>query len=158
MSTLTENLLVAIYYFCLYSYDPYVLRIEICASLLGVMLSLIFLHGQHKFDGAYRQNKGWDRKTAVLRGTVFIDVPWWLRYFTYNIEYHHVHHLDSSIPGYQLRQIGEPDLENCGVARTTLWDIIRDSYAERSVFDETLQQFVSPKMNTEIDPRTTKRP
>ena len=37
-----------------------------------------------------------------LKGASYIKVPWFFRFFTFGIEYHHIHHLNARIPGYYL--------------------------------------------------------
>ena len=37
----------------------------------------------------------------------FIQIPKYLQYFTAGIEYHHIHHMTTSIPGYKLKEYHE---------------------------------------------------
>ena len=39
-----------------------------------------------------------------LKGASYIKVPWFFRFFTFGIEYHHIHHLNARIPGYYLQE------------------------------------------------------
>ena len=69
------------------------------AALVGVLLFYV----QHQFDPAHwRRDEDWDYYTAAIEGSSFLDLPWPLRWFTANIGYHHIHHLDSRIPYYAL--------------------------------------------------------
>jgi omega-6 fatty acid desaturase (delta-12 desaturase) len=68
-----------------------------------------------------------------MAGSSFYDLPRVLHWFTGNIGYHHIHHLDVRIPNYRLRDCFEssPRLRaaprltlasSLGCARLKLWD------------------------------------
>jgi hypothetical protein len=44
---------------------------------------------------------------VYLLGSSFIQIPYLLKYFTMGIEYHHIHHTNAKIPGYNLQQYHE---------------------------------------------------
>lgn len=69
------------------------------AHLFGLWLFYI----QHQFDDVqWERGEVWDYKTAALTGCSFLKLPRLLQWFTGNIGYHHVHHLSSRIPNYNL--------------------------------------------------------
>ena len=49
----------------------------------------------------------WDRYAAAFDGSSFLQVPPLLKFFTLGIEYHHIHHFRTRIPGYMLRKCHE---------------------------------------------------
>ncbi|MFZ0282703.1 MAG: fatty acid desaturase, partial [Bacteroidales bacterium] len=58
---------------------------------------------QHQFDDvAWVRGNDWDYKTAAFTGSSFLKFPPVLQWFTGNIGFHHVHHLSSMIPNYNL--------------------------------------------------------
>ena len=59
---------------------------------------------QHQFEGVYwaRTNQ-WDPLRAAFEGSSFYKLPTVLRWFTGNIGYHFVHHLQYGIPNYRLK-------------------------------------------------------
>jgi len=58
---------------------------------------------QHQFGEVFwDRNSKWDYKTAALEGSAFLKFPAILQWFTGNIGFHHVHHLSSMIPNYNL--------------------------------------------------------
>ena len=80
------------------------LTIHAVAGAIGVWL----FYSQHQFDGAYWQRASdWDFVTAALRGSAFLKLPRILQWFTGNIGFHHIHHLDSRIPNYHLQACHE---------------------------------------------------
>lgn len=73
-------------------------------SIAGSM-GLLFFTIQHNFESSYASNTtDWDYCEGALKGTSFLTFPRWLNWFSADIAYHHVHHLNSSIPNYQLKE------------------------------------------------------
>jgi omega-6 fatty acid desaturase (delta-12 desaturase) len=67
---------------------------------VGVWLFYI----QHQFDDvSWERQEEWDYKTAAITGCSFLKLPAVFQWFTGNIGYHHVHHLSSRIPNYNLQ-------------------------------------------------------
>ena len=61
---------------------------------------MMLFHTQHAFNPAYvKTGKDWSFRDAALIGSSFISVvPWWFRWATFGIEYHHIHHLSTKVP------------------------------------------------------------
>jgi len=77
------------------------LPIMIVASIAGVWLFSI----QHRFEHTlWSSGAAWNFSAAALRGSSHLDLPPILRWFTGNIGFHHVHHLNPRIPNYRLRE------------------------------------------------------
>ena len=81
----------------------YYISMYIC-SILGLML----FHIQHTYENSYisHDNK-WTKYDSALKGSSYIKIPYFLKWFTMGIEYHHIHHLNSNIPGYSLQKCHE---------------------------------------------------
>jgi acyl-lipid omega-6 desaturase (Delta-12 desaturase) len=81
-------------------------------TLLIIQLPLLYIshciglwlfYMQHQFDDvSWERNINWDYKTAAIKGSSFLKLPYILQWFTGNIGFHHVHHLSSKIPNYNL--------------------------------------------------------
>ncbi len=72
-----------------------------CAFSSAVGAYLFF--AQHTFPGAHvRPGRDWDYVYAALHSSSHIRMGRLMRWFTGNIGYHHVHHLNSKIPFYRL--------------------------------------------------------
>ena len=72
-----------------------------CAISSAVGAYLFF--AQHNFPGAkLRTGREWDYIFAALNSSSYIRMSRWMCWFTGNIGYHHVHHLNSKIPFYRL--------------------------------------------------------
>ena len=79
---------------------------------------------QHNFPTAkFRENEDWNYVQAALSSTSLMKMNPVMHWFTCNIGYHPVHHVNSRIPFYRLKEAfkGLPELE---VAPTTSWNPI----------------------------------
>jgi omega-6 fatty acid desaturase (delta-12 desaturase) len=71
------------------------------AASSGVWLFYV----QHQFEGVYwERGDEWDYTAAALQGSSFYKLPKILQWFSGNIGYHHIHHLSSRIPNYNLER------------------------------------------------------
>jgi omega-6 fatty acid desaturase (delta-12 desaturase) len=69
------------------------------ASTVGVWLFYV----QHNFEGTYWvRHADWDFIEAGLQGSSFYKLPALLQWFSGNIGFHHIHHLNARIPNYLL--------------------------------------------------------
>ena len=78
-------------------------------------------YAQHNFPSAkFSENHDWTYVNAALRSTSFMPMNPVMQWFTANIGYHHVHHVNSRIPFYRLKEVHDamPELHN---APTTSW-------------------------------------
>src|SRR4051812_6380627 len=61
---------------------------------------------QHNFPGVtFADNAGWTYEKAALESSSFMRTNWLMAWFTANIGYHHIHHLNSRIPFYRLPEV-----------------------------------------------------
>ena len=80
----------------------------LCSIIIGSSLGFMLFHNQHTFNTPYVvTHKEWNKKQSGLDGSSFIRVPWYLKYFTLGIEYHHIHHMNASVPGYKIQKLHE---------------------------------------------------
>lgn len=90
-----------ILYFICYQYE--VLLHYFCSYYITSVCGFLLFFNQHTFNPAYLVgNKEWTQQKSGLEGSSFIQIPHLLKYFTMGIEYHHIHHMNSKIPGYNI--------------------------------------------------------
>ena len=89
---------------------------------------------QHQFEGGYWARKDeWEPLRAAMEGSSFYKLPSILRWFSANIGYHHIHHLNANIPNYNLKKCYDaiPELQakepltiskSLSCSRLKLWD------------------------------------
>lgn len=72
------------------------------ASAIGSYL----FYAQHNFPSvSFRDNSCWTYDNAALESSSFMCTSSLMAWFTANIGYHHVHHLNSRIPFYRLPEV-----------------------------------------------------
>jgi omega-6 fatty acid desaturase (delta-12 desaturase) len=72
-------------------------------ALLAGAAGVWLFYVQHQFEDAYWQRGDeWSYADAALRGSSFLNLPAPLAWATGNIGYHHIHHLSSRVPFYNL--------------------------------------------------------
>ena len=113
---------------------PVFLLIELPIVVLGAAAGSWLFFVQHQFEETYWQpGKSWDFTCSALDGSSYYRLPGILRWFSGNIGYHHIHHLNSRIPNYNLPvcYAAEPALrqavtfgllESLKCASLKLWD------------------------------------
>jgi omega-6 fatty acid desaturase (delta-12 desaturase) len=102
----------------------------VVAGAVGIWLFYV----QHQFEDTYWQaHSAWRYEHAALEGSSYLKLPGVLRFFTGNIGFHHVHHLNVGIPNYNLptahngseRLQSVPELtlrQGLRATRLKLWD------------------------------------
>ena len=94
----------------------------VLAAAVGVWLFYV----QHQFDDTYWKSSGdWSYADAALRGSSYLKLPRILRFFTGNIGLHHVHHLSTRVPNYNLQRAHDENAIFHDVPTLSLWDGLR---------------------------------
>jgi omega-6 fatty acid desaturase (delta-12 desaturase) len=96
---------------------------------------------QHQFEGGYWARKSeWEPLRAAMEGSSHYDLPVVLRWFSGNIGYHHVHHLNPMIPNYELKNCYDsvPELQ----AKPSLTIIKSLQCFRLKLWDEDVQEMV----------------
>ncbi|MDB5394266.1 MAG: fatty acid desaturase [Rhodospirillales bacterium] len=107
--------------------------ITIIAATVGVWLFSL----QHRFENTlWARKDDWSAIDAALQGSSYLRLPRILQWFTGNIGFHHVHHLNPRVPNYRLERChnASADLQRAPVLslwsglkswRYALWDEAR---------------------------------
>lgn len=125
------------------------LGVIIAGDYLAMTAGTILFHWQHVYNPGYVRGKDdWNRLDASITGSSLLRIPACLRWVTLGIEYHHIHHLRITIPGYMLRRCHEeasPELwrdvtvlgpyEMWASLTYTLWDDTRGCYTTFAAAD-----------------------
>jgi len=73
-----------------------------------IVIAFWFFYVQHQHEDTYmRWTAKWDYLLAAIRGATFYRLPRFMHFLTGNIGFHHIHHLSSRIPNYNLRKCAE---------------------------------------------------
>ncbi|MFT6746168.1 MAG: omega-6 fatty acid desaturase (delta-12 desaturase) [Glaciecola sp.] len=99
------------------------------AYLLGVLLPFVIYGGlgsylfyaQHNYpDAKYKNKESWTYVHSALNSSSFMDLSPVLHWFTGNIGYHHIHHVNARIPFYNLPKVYKEMEEFQNPGTTTL--------------------------------------
>ena len=81
------------------------LIVQAIVTGVGGAIGVWMFYVQHQFEDAYwERHEDWDFTAAALQGASFYKLPRVLQWISGNIGYHHIHHLSSRIPNYNLER------------------------------------------------------
>ncbi len=140
-----NNLLIAVVYIGL-------------ALLLGVKKFLIiqfflvvgfgiiafwFFYVQHQHELSYKHwKKNWDYLLSAVKGSTYYKLPKAFQWLTGNIGIHHIHHLSSLIPNYNLEKcMREKPILTKYVTVVTFWESLK--MINNKLWDEDSERMVS---------------
>lgn len=108
------------------------------AGVLGIWL----FYMQHQFEGTYwRRHDEWGYVDSAMDGASYLRLPPVLQWFSGNIGFHHVHHLDPKIPYYYLPLCHRSHPLMARAPVLTVFDTIR--CFRHKLYDEDLGCMVS---------------
>jgi omega-6 fatty acid desaturase (delta-12 desaturase) len=109
------------------------------ASAIGCYL----FYAQHNFPGvSFNDKAGWTYEKAALESSSFMKTNRIMAWFTGNIGYHHIHHLNARIPFYRLPEVLKqmPELQTPKTTSLNPLEIIR--CLRLKVWDVEMQKLV----------------
>ena len=81
------------------------LVIQLSILYIAAISGLWLFYLQHQYeDVTWFRNKEWNFRTVALEGSSFVKFPKLLQWFSGNIGFHHIHHLNARIPNYYLNK------------------------------------------------------
>jgi len=79
------------------------LIIQLSILYIAAISGLWLFYLQHQYeDVTWFRTKDWNYRTVALEGSSFVKFPKLLQWFSGNIGFHHIHHLNARIPNYYL--------------------------------------------------------
>jgi len=85
-----------------------VLFIHGISLFTGELVGCLLFYVQHQYEEVYwAKGDHWDYNTAALDGCSYLKLPKVLQWFTGNIGFHHIHHLNHKVPNYNLEKCYE---------------------------------------------------
>jgi len=147
------GILVLLYFLNKYQILTHFLFSFYFSSILGILL----FFNQHTFNPAYVVgNEEWTQKNSGLEGSSFIQIPYLLKYFTMGIEYHHIHHMNSKIPGYNIQKYHEEVVSKSNIfdnivilnmqdCFNNLWLMLYDNENKKYITIEEAEQIIKTK-------------
>lgn len=105
---------------------PAFLLVHLPVVMIAASIGSWMFFVQHQYEDAYWQaHEQWNFQRAAIEGSSYFRLPPILQWFTGNIGFHHIHHLESGIPNYNLPlcHAALPELRR--VVTLSAWDGIR---------------------------------
>lgn len=88
-----------------FTFGPIALAVWLGSVVIGTSCGVLIPYVQHNFETVYWSRKpDLDFETAAMRGSAVLDFGWLFDLCTANIAYHDLHHLNASIPCYNLKR------------------------------------------------------
>jgi len=121
-------------------------------QFLIIQLMLVFFFGiiafwffyvQHQHEMAYKEWKdNWDFLMSAIKGASYYKLPKMWQWLTGNIGIHHIHHLSSLIPNYNLEKcMKENKILSKYVTTIGFWDSLRT--INNKLWDESQKKMIS---------------
>jgi omega-6 fatty acid desaturase (delta-12 desaturase) len=144
-SLLRHNLLLVGFYvglILLLGYKAFLL-IHLPIVLIFGIVAVWFFYVQHQHETTYKEWKDkWDYIRAAIQGSTFYNLPKMMHWLTGNIGYHHIHHLNSLVPNYELARCHHENPVLDEVAnKITFWQSLRCVF--NHLWDEDQQRMIS---------------
>ncbi len=96
------------------------------SAMLAGSAGIWLFYVQHQFEDTYWQRSdAWSYADAALRGSSYLRLPKLLQFMTGNIGLHHIHHLSSRVPNYNLQRAHDENTIFQDVPTLSLWDGLR---------------------------------
>ncbi len=123
---------------------PQMLLTQTLPHFITYAIGSYLFYAQHNFPGvAYNDKAGWTYEKAAMGSSSFLKTNRLMAWFTANIGFHHVHHLNAKIPFYRLPEAVRemPELQGAGTTSLHPRDIYR--CLRLKVWDVARQQMIS---------------
>ena len=114
-----------IYFF--FGFHDFLFAFMIPALISSAMGSYLF-YAQHNFpDATFEDKEGWTYIGAAMNSSSYMKMNRVMHWFTGNIGYHHIHHVNARIPFYRLPEIYKkiPAFQNSKDTSLSPLDIIK---------------------------------
>jgi acyl-lipid omega-6 desaturase (Delta-12 desaturase) len=101
-------------------------------------------YAQHNFPGVtFHDNGEWTYEGAALESSSYMKMGPVMNWFTGNIGYHHIHHINSRIPFYRLPEVMKafPEFQDPRITSLSISDIIK--CFRLKLWDPSAQKMIS---------------
>lgn len=119
------------------------LLVQTLPSLIAYGIGSYYFYAQHNFPGvSFHDRDGWTYEKAALESSSYMRMGPIMQWFSANIGFHHIHHLNDHIPFYRLPEVMQsmPELQNPKVTSLHPSDIL--ACLRLKVWDVQKQQMV----------------
>lgn len=116
--------------------------IQLSILYIAAISGLWLFYLQHQYeDVSWFRNNDWNFRTVALHGSSFVKFPKLLQWFSGNIGFHHIHHMNARIPNYNLNKCYRENTVFKEVKPVTFLMSLRS--LKLRLWDEQIQKMVS---------------
>ncbi|RMF28469.1 MAG: hypothetical protein D6765_05980 [Bacteroidetes bacterium] len=117
--------------------------VQLTVIAIFAVIAIWFFYVQHQHEETYKAWKeNWEYLLAAIKGSTYYKLPRVFQWLTGNIGFHHIHHLSSLIPNYNLEWCArENPILNRYVTVLTFRSSLKCIF--NSLWDEENQQMIS---------------
>lgn len=137
------HIALSVFIYNYFGADTYLFTILIPFTITCAIGSYLF-YAQHNFPGVvFNNNEDWTYEKAALDSSSYMKTGPIMEWFSGNIGYHHIHHLNARIPFYRLPEAYK-NIEELRMAKVTslkISDII--ACFKLKIWDPELQRMIS---------------
>jgi acyl-lipid omega-6 desaturase (Delta-12 desaturase) len=101
---------------------------QLIPHFIACAVGSYMFYAQHNFpDVSFNDAAGWTYEKAAMESSSFMRANRIMAWFTGNIGYHHIHHLNARIPFYRLPEVMKkiPELQTPKTTSLNPMEIIR---------------------------------
>jgi len=101
---------------------------QLVPSFVAYAFGSYLFYAQHNFPGVtFNDAAGWTYEKAALESSSYMKTSRLMAWFTANIGYHHIHHLNARIPFYRLPEVFQkiPELQTGRITTLSPQDVFR---------------------------------
>jgi len=126
------------------------LIVQLFLVLAFGIVSFWFFYVQHQHERSYKQFRhNWNFILAAIKGSSYYKLPRVFQWLTGNIGIHHIHHLSSLIPNYNLAKcLKEQPILTKYVTTISFWESLK--MVKHKLWDEDEGKMVSFKEATRL--------
>ena len=118
------------------------LMVQLPITLFAGAIGMWLFYVQHQFEDTYwKYHEEWDFHRAGIEGSSYYDLPAILHWFTGNIGFHHIHHLASRVPNYNLQRCYKDLPELHKVTRLSMLESVKCAHLQ--LWNEELGKLIS---------------
>jgi len=131
-------------------WDTFIYAFLIPAFISSSIGSYLF-YVQHNFRGVtFEPKESWNRVRAAIQSTSYLKMNPLMHWFTGNIGYHHVHHVNALIPFYHLPKAHDSFIELKSVHTTSFNPVEMYKCLKLKVWDPNLGRMLSLREVKEV--------
>ena len=140
---IVNNIGIYVIYYMTYKYNIFIQFL--LSSYISCILDFLLFFNQHTYNPCYVVgNEEWTQKNSGIIGSSFIQLPWFLKFFYMGIEYHHIHHMNAKIPGYNIQKYHEEVIKKSdmfdSIIKLSLWDCYQNLWLV--LYDEDAKKYI----------------